>query len=123
MNQQAISTGLGRLVDFGIIGIFCVLLIFVTWILVKWLVAQNKRSLDEKDKNYETLRLDKNNHIELLRTEIRTMRESYNENIGGLIEANNHIINSCREAINENAKINEDIRGVLMKILERELNK
>lgn len=98
------------LLETGVMGVMFLLAIIAVVLLARWAIKTHTRQLVDKEK--EILRL---------QAEISEMRKSYRESIESILSRCDHSIRSGERVIDNNTKILDEIRIILIKLLESKL--
>lgn len=113
MEEEAVK-GAGRLIDYGVLGIVCAMLITVVWIAAKMLIKSYEERLKEKD----AIILRAHNEIMGLRSAADQMREKVEHRLGDLLDSCGDAISQNSIALHENSSVFKKVEGVLLMIAE-----
>jgi cell division protein FtsB len=118
MKEQAIK-GAGQLVDYGVLGIFCLILL-AGFLVAALLIKKNyERHLKEKDAQLAKAEV----RIDELEKEINSLRDKVEHRLGDLLDNCGDAIHENSKALYENAAITNEVKGVLLSIHELMKNK
>jgi hypothetical protein len=106
--------GASRLMDYGVLGIVCAMLITVVWLAAKMLIKSYEERLKEKD----AIILRAHNEIIGLRNTVDQMREKVEHRLGDLLDSCGDSISQNSIALHENSSVVKTTQGILLLIAE-----
>jgi hypothetical protein len=111
MEEQAIK-GAGRLIDYGTLGIFALVLL-AGFAFCLWLLKTNYEK-QLKDKDVQLAKADAK--IDALTKELHTLRDRVEGRLGDLLDSCGDAIHQNSIALHENAAVTNETKGVLLSI-------